>query len=120
MASYGQMTTVGDQVVLATTVEICHITPAAAVTCIATWHLVTSAGAALPHDWPTGGTGTVIDPVASSYYYQVAVTAGGDKLASATEACKPAATNVAVGVERRGIWAVTGALVVGVLGMFVW
>lgn len=117
IASYGHMTTVGDQVVSATTVETCHITPAAAVTCIDTWHLVSSAGgAALPQDWPTGGWGTVINPVASSYYRQVAVTAGGDKLASATEACKPAATNLAVGVEpwARGVWAVTGVLMVWV------
>ncbi|KAL2140880.1 hypothetical protein VTI28DRAFT_3171 [Corynascus sepedonium] len=120
IASYGQMITLGDQVVSATTVETCHITPAAAVTCINSWNVVASAGAALPQDWPTGGTGTVINPATSSYYYQVAVTAGGDKLASATDACKPAATNVAVGVEPRESWAVTGALVAGILGLFVW
>lgn len=120
MASYGRITTVDDQVVSATTVETCHITPAAAVTCIATWHLIPAAGDTLPRDWPTGGTGTAINPAISSYYHQVAVTAGADKLASASEVCKPATTNLAVGVEPRGGWAVTGALVGGVLGMFVW
>lgn len=119
MASYGHMTTVGDQRVSVTTVKSCQITPAAAVTCIDTWHLIASAGVALPHDWPTAGTGSMVNPHVSSYYRQVAVTDGGDKLASATEACKPAATNVAMGVEPRGLWAIAGTLVVGVLGMFV-
>ncbi|KAK3897203.1 hypothetical protein C8A05DRAFT_39250 [Staphylotrichum tortipilum] len=119
MASYGGVSTMGDQVASATTVETCHITPTGSATCIDTVHLIPSAGTPLPKDWPTAGTGTVIAP-ATFWYRQVAVTAGGDKLASATEACQPTATNVAVGLEPRGLWAVSGALVVGVLGMLAW
>jgi hypothetical protein len=113
------MTTMDDQVLSVTTAENCHVAPSDTITCLGSWRLVPTSGVALPHDWPTAATGTMIGGHASSFYHQVAVTAGGDKLASATEACQPAATNGAVGVGPRGVWAVTGALVVGFLGMLV-